>query len=188
MPNPHEYEDYLPLWGNFAFFTVGPNSFHTVREVTSQLPRLAVSGWFHGEELAVPQLVPTLFPKLETFPPILPCPQFALNPLFASLSAELERKLSKNLRLKGALFLSDFVSADFLSRFPLSESSWVDCGPMHLRHYLRCVNPTGLIHAVQTGKELLLLWVFFDKSKIHSFAFDSDEAVSDGAERHIADL
>ena len=103
MPNPHVFEDFLPIWGTFAFFTVGPNSFHTVREVTSQvdckkgtfclketfcftlfffkLPRVAISGWFHGSELSVPQLLPVLFPKLECSPNLSKSPNFAINPM-----------------------------------------------------------------------------------------------------------
>ncbi len=38
-PNPEVTlkEDYVPVWGNFAFFSVGAKSFHTVTEVTSEV-------------------------------------------------------------------------------------------------------------------------------------------------------
>lgn len=50
--------------------------------------------------------------------------------------------------------LTDFLMPSFLEEFPLSESAWSECGPLHLRHYLRCENPTGKLHAIQTGKIL----------------------------------
>lgn len=45
MPNPHKFEQFLPSWNTIAFFTVSEKSFHSVCEVTSDLPRVAISGW-----------------------------------------------------------------------------------------------------------------------------------------------
>ena len=38
-----------PTFNTFAFFQVSSQSFHSVEEVTSTTPRLAISGWFHHD-------------------------------------------------------------------------------------------------------------------------------------------
>ncbi len=69
------------------------------------------------------------------------------------MESELSKRLIKKLRVKGAVLLTDFVSSSFLDQFPMSECGWDECGPLHVRHYLRCLSPTGKLHAVQTGGE-----------------------------------
>ena len=64
----------LPEFNSFAAFTVSENSFHQVgsltidyagladhsqvREVTGALPRVTISGWFHGPPLELPKMDP----------------------------------------------------------------------------------------------------------------------------------
>ena len=40
-------KSYPPRWNSFVLFTVSPQSFHQVTEVTTNNPRLSINGWLH---------------------------------------------------------------------------------------------------------------------------------------------
>ncbi len=108
------------------------------------MPRVAVSGWFHGDALTVPQLVPVLFPPLVSRQaPSAVAGSGAvaqlLNDVYATPSSALERKM----RRRGAIACASFFrqAPDFQQ--VLQQQKWVDVGPLHVRYYKRCEQPTG---------------------------------------------
>ncbi len=147
------------------------------------MPRLAISGWYHGPALTEPQLQPVFFPPLSTPAPLLPSPQFSLNSQY--LNSDTQIQITKKLRKKGAISLADFLDLRFLNSFPFSECAWTNCGPLHLRSYQRCVNPTGKIHAIQSGKSacVFILFFFFFLNP-PSASFDSVSRFCDGTFWH----
>jgi prolyl 3-hydroxylase /prolyl 3,4-dihydroxylase len=42
-------KSFQPAFNTFAFFKVSPVSFHQVAEVTEEVQRISINGWFHGK-------------------------------------------------------------------------------------------------------------------------------------------
>jgi len=135
---------FFPVSNAFAFFPVGPKSFHQVAEVLSEdKVRLSLSGWFHGSPADRPVRVPET-PTPST--PWIPSSQDRednsvsdwISPMFfdAGLAKEIRRKFGR----KSEIQLEDFIRADKIEALTeeLNDSSslkWTLTGPANKSRY-----------------------------------------------------
>ena len=144
-PDPHQFDQWLPEWNTFAFFTVSHRSYHQVCEITSQVPRVAISGWFHGDPLDSPEVIPALFPTLISVPKSqrnVSSSKFTTSVRPEYLS---NVEITKKMRRRGAVLLNDFFSLDSPNAFDGDSQNWIDCGPLHMQYYQQCVAPKGFL-------------------------------------------
>lgn len=109
------------------------------------MPRVAVSGWFHGEPLTTPMLAPLLFPPLPPAPVsggTLQQLHELMTPLYHTPPPELVRKMRRRGAIACAAFLRDPIDAQ------VRAQRWVDVGPLHVRFYQRCPEPIGALARV----------------------------------------
>jgi hypothetical protein len=99
-------------------------------------------GWYHGAALTEPQLEPLLFPPLQEPRIVQDSADRVLqlvNPLYHVPAEVLVRKMRK----RGAVACSSFLADNVIRIEEFANQSWHDVGPLHLRYYQRCSQPTG---------------------------------------------
>lgn len=157
----------------FAFFKVGPDSFHQVEEVLSlEVPRLSINGWFHG-----PAPEPAAEPEPE--PPSEPPPPEPVKPHtdIVVLSAWLEAtymsprsrmQIQAQMERESEVCLHNLLPSDKLAEVMDAlndpEVPWEECGPADVRQYARV--PAAWLQARAAHHPLRALAALFSSAAL----------------------